>query len=127
MAKKRILIVDDEPEFTRTVKEFLERNGEYEVREENRGANAFFCAQEFHPDLVLLDVMMLDIDGSEVAEQFRSEDSLSKIPIVFLTGVITKEEARERGGVIGGFPFLAKPVSLKEIADFIKRSLGTGS
>lgn len=115
MSKKRILIVDDEPDFTRPLKEFLERTGNYEVREENKGLRAYFTAQEFRPDLVLLDIMMLDIDGSEVADQLREDPLFKSTPIIFLTGVITRSEAQERGGFIGGHPFIAKPVSLREV------------
>jgi putative two-component system response regulator len=123
MAKRRILIVDDEPDFTRPIKDYLERSGLYEVREEHRGVRAFYTAQAFRPDLVLLDVMMMDLDGSEVADQLRADEGLSKIPIVFVTGVITKEEANERGGRIGGHPFLAKPVSLREVQETVERHL----
>ncbi|MBI4354421.1 MAG: response regulator, partial [Candidatus Omnitrophica bacterium] len=55
MDKKRILIVDDEPSFTRLVKVYLEGMGRYEVREEQRGAHALDAAHTFHPDLILLD------------------------------------------------------------------------
>ena len=123
MAKRRILIVDDEPDFTRPIKDYLERAGSYEVREEHKGAKAFYTAAAFHPELILLDVMMIDMDGSEVADQIRSEEALAKIPIVFITGVFTKDEAQERGGKIGGDPFIAKPVSLREVLETVERYL----
>lgn len=124
MSKRRILIVDDEPDFTRPIKEYLERAGEYEVKEEQKDAKAFYTAQAFKPHLILLDVMMLDMDGSEVADQLRGDEEMAKIPVVFMTGVITKDEAQERGGRIGGHPFIAKPVSLREVLETVERYLG---
>src|SRR5919109_851520 len=69
--KPRILIVDDEPAFTRLVKLALEQDGYYEVQEENHGRHALAAALEFRPDLVLLDVIMPDMGGAEVAAGFR--------------------------------------------------------
>ncbi len=123
MPKRRILIVDDEPDFTRPIREYLERTGAYDVKEENRGAQAFYTAQAFKPDLILLDIMMIDMDGSEVADQLRADEELSKIPVVFMTGVITKDEAEERGGRIGGHPFIAKPVGPRDVLATVEQYL----
>ena len=123
MPKRRILIVDDEPDFTRPIKDYLERTGAYEVKEENRGTQAFYVAQTFKPDLILLDIMMIDMDGSEVADQLKADEELSKIPVVFMTGVITKDEASERGGRIGGHPFIAKPVGPREVLEAVENYL----
>ncbi|MFB3108272.1 MAG: response regulator, partial [Candidatus Binatia bacterium] len=57
MMKKRILLIDDEPSFTRVLKLYLEKSGAYEVTEENRGEMALETARRFKPDLILLDVM----------------------------------------------------------------------
>ena len=62
------------------------------------------------------DLILPDLEGSRVAFLIRSEPGLKDVPIVFLTGVVTKEEeASETGGLIDGIPFLAKPVTAEEL------------
>ncbi|MBI4590734.1 MAG: response regulator [Candidatus Rokubacteria bacterium] len=119
MDKKRILLIDDEPSFTRMLRLNLERTGTYEVREENRGAQGLAAAREFKPDLILLDVIMPDADGGTVAAQIKADQSLKNTPVVFLTAVVTKKEE----GVIGGRPFIAKPVSANEVIGCIEKHL----
>jgi CheY-like chemotaxis protein len=122
--KKRILVVDDEPSFTRLLKLNLEQTGLYEVHVENAAGQARTAARLFKPDLILLDVMMPDMDGGELAEQLRQAPALGHVPIVFLTAAVKKEEVQSRRGQIGGFPFIAKPVDLNELLDSLKQHLG---
>ena len=119
--KKKILMVDDEPALTRVVKLNLERTGRYEVRTENSGTNAVTAAREFDPDLVLLDIIMPDIEGSYVAAQFKEDAQLAGIPIVFFTAAASKEDVQKQGGIIGDYPFIAKPASLDQIIEAIER------
>jgi CheY-like chemotaxis protein len=118
--KRRILIVDDEAGFTRLVRLTLEGTGKYEVREENDGTQALAAALEFKPDLVFLDVVMPLVDGGDIAAQLRRAPRLRGVPIVFLTAIVTENEA---GGSIGGFPFLAKPVTLDSLVNCIETQL----
>jgi DNA-binding response OmpR family regulator len=112
MQKRRILIVDDEPKFTRMVKLNLERTGEFEVRTENRATAALAAAREFKPDLIILDVIMPNMDGGDVANQIKRDKELSHTPIIFLTAAVTPEESGSRGLPSGGALFLGKPVSV---------------
>jgi len=122
--KKKILIVDDEADFTKIIKFNLDSLGKYEVLAENKAKNALSAAISFKPDLILLDIMMPDIDGGEVARQIEAEASTRGIPIVFLTAALTKEEAAScKGGKIGGYVYIAKPVTLKELVDCIERNI----
>lgn len=122
--KKRILIVDDEATFTRMVRMNLEQTGRFEVREENKAAKAMSAAKEFKPDLILLDVIMPAMDGGELASRMKADPALGKIPIVFLTATVSKNEAQDEGFTSGGFLFLAKPVSLQNLLKTIDESLG---
>jgi len=122
---KRILIVDDEAGFTRLLKITLEGTKRYLVKEENDGAQALATARQFRPDLVLLDIVMPKLDGGDVARQLTSDPILKAVKIIFLTAIVSQKEAAGAGG-IGGFPFVAKPVSLAALTAMIEETLGVG-
>ncbi len=121
--KKRILVVDDEADFAKLIRLNLEQTGRFEVRAENRAAAALAAAKSFKPDLVLMDVLMPDLMGSEVAAQMREDDETKDIPVVFLTAVVGKEEVVQRGGIIGGHLFVAKPVDIKQLIEVIDENI----
>jgi CheY-like chemotaxis protein len=114
-AKKRILVVDDDVTSTRVLKLSLEGTNTYEVRVENCPEDALSSAQEFQPHLIILDVMMPRMFGGDVAAQMQADEQLKSTPIVFLTAAMGKTRVAEHGGIINGFPFLAKPVNLHDI------------
>jgi CheY-like chemotaxis protein len=124
MNRKRIMIVDDEAAFTRLLKLSLEQTGQYAVQVENNPQGAVHAAKEFLPDLVLMDVMMPGIDGGTLATQFQASAQLEKVPIVFLTAAVKRDEVQAHQGQIGGLPFLAKPVDLREITRCLQHHLG---
>lgn len=121
MEKKKVLIIDDEASFTRIVKLALEETGNYEVRTENKGEKGLSAALEFKPDLILLDVIMPDISGGEVCSQIISAAGLKDIPIIFLTAIVKEKEVGQGVGTIGGYPFLAKPVSKEKLIEAIEK------
>jgi two-component system OmpR family response regulator len=121
MTKKRILVVDDETSITRLVKLNLERTGCYDVREVNAGASTLQAAREFQPDLILMDVMMPDLSGGEAAAQLRQDPACKRIPVIFLTAAVKREELAGSGGKIGGRQYVAKPISTEEILAVIER------
>jgi len=116
MEAKRILIIDDESALTRMIRVNLEVTKRYQVREENNASHALATAHEFKPDLILLDVIMPGVDGGELARRIKSDAALKEVPVIFLTGTVTKKEAAE-GAVTGGYPLLPKPVSLKSLVE----------
>ena len=121
--KKRILVVDDEASITRLLKLNLEQTNDYIVRGENDAKAAVAAAEEFEPHLIMLDVMMPDLDGGELASRFQANPKLKSVPIVFLTAAATKGEVYMRGGKVGGLPFLAKPVEISEVIACLKQQL----
>jgi two-component system OmpR family response regulator len=123
MVPKKILIVDDETAITRLLKLNLEKTAAYSVRTENLGANAYSAAREFKPDLILLDVMMPDMDGGDVAAQLEADPLLRGTPIIFLTAAVKKEEVAATGGLIGGYPYIAKPLNVKGVLATIEKQL----
>jgi len=122
-AKKKILIVDDEVDFTNLVKMGFEETGEYEVKTENRGSQALAAARQFMPDIVILDVMMPDADGGSIAKQFEADFQLNTIPIVFLTAIVTEGEITSGKSSIGNHPVIAKPITMKNLIKQIEKNL----
>jgi|SRR5688572_163003 CheY-like chemotaxis protein len=122
--KKNILVVDDQPRNTRLLKLYLEQTNDYLVMEENDPQAAVSAGEKFQPHLILLDVMMPGLDGGELAARIQASPKLKGVPIVFLTAAVTKDEINARGGQLGGFPFLAKPVVLAEVLACLKHHLG---
>ncbi|UCE88541.1 MAG: response regulator [Pseudomonadota bacterium] len=123
--KKKILVVDDEAGITRMIKLNLERTGKYDVLTENEGSKAVAAARQFKPDMIFLDVMMPDKSGDEIAADLKEDAELGDTPFVFLTAIVTKDEAEQSGGEIAGNTFLAKPVKTEELLQTIERFLGT--
>jgi DNA-binding response OmpR family regulator len=123
MRKKRILLIDDEVGFTRLLKLNLEQLRDYEVRVENGPEQAVRAAREFHPDVVLLDVIMPRMIGNDVAERLRADAGLMKTPIIFLSAVCTRNANDEWNRAFAGFPYIAKPATVEEVIDRIERHL----
>lgn len=121
--KKKILLVDDEENLLEMIKLNLEATGKYEVQTESQGLKVFEKAKQFKPDLVFLDIVMPDIEGSEIAYSFKEDPELSKIPVVFMTATVTAEEVNAAGQKIGGQVFLAKPVSVKQLLDCVEKNI----
>jgi two-component system OmpR family response regulator len=109
--KGRVLVVDDEANITDLVAMALRYEG-FEVDVAASGRAALKAARATAPQLIVLDVMMSDIDGFEVAKQLSS--SGHRIPILFLTARDTTED-KVRGLTIGGDDYVTKPFSLEEL------------
>src|ERR1700731_3594777 len=120
--KACILIIDNNHDFTHSAKVALERTGRYFVCEENDANKAHKTAQGLHPDLILLAIVMPETEGGEVAARIQSDPALHRIPIVFLTALVTKAEGKS-GLRIQGHPFLAKPISLSDLITGIEENL----
>jgi two-component system, OmpR family, response regulator len=120
--KPRILIVDDNPRFSHSARLILQESGQYVVCEENEAASAVETARSFRPDLILLDLVMPQLDGAEVAAQVESDWALHGVPIVFVTGLVTRDEARN-GQRIDGHRVVSKPVSSFDLLGAVEESL----
>src|SRR6266487_2693498 len=120
--KRRILIVDDDPDSTHLVKILLEKTGNYVVLEENDADQAHQSARNFRPDAILMDIMMPKTDGGEVAAQIEADPELRSTPIIFLTALVTEPETKA-GLRIEGHRSLAKPINIPQLIDQIEESL----
>ncbi len=121
--KKRILLIDDEPFLTSLLRMNLEDTGRYEVQEQNDSLLALDTIQAFIPDLIVLDVMMPDLDGADIIYRLKNDARLKHIAVVFHTATVREAELQASGGLISGFPFLAKPASTQQVIEFIEKHL----
>ena len=125
MSKTRILIVDDDFACSRLVGLMLEKTGRYEVCVELLPHEALKAAREFEPDIFLLDVDMPGKDGGELARDFKRDPVLAKKPVVFLTSLVSPDEAGGTEIVRGGQRYLAKTTNVVAIGSCIDRVLAS--
>jgi CheY-like chemotaxis protein len=121
---KRILAIDDEQDVTDLIKLQLESMGGYTVETENEAAGAMLRAREYSPDLILLDIMMPDIDGSELAAQMLEDPLLKDTPIIFLTALVSAEETATASNGFGTRRYFPKPIDFPKLVDAIHETLG---
>ena len=115
MAKK-VLVVDDEAGFTKLLKMNLEKSGEFEVCVENNSLKALKAAQDFGPDVILLDVVMPGLDGGDVAAQFQDDPILRNVPVIMLTALVSPgETSNDSVAQSGSLSVLAKPVNMEKL------------
>lgn len=118
MAKKTILVVDDEKDLLDLIEYNLKKEG-FKVLKAENGKEGIDVAKEHKPDLVLLDIMMPKMDGLEAVEIMRKDDDLKRIPIIFLTAR-SDENTEIEGLNKGGDDFITKPISTTKLVSRIK-------
>lgn len=117
MERTRILVVDDEAAMTRMVRRNLERTGRFEVREENHSRRAVDAALDFGPQLIVLDVLMPEMDGKQVADALREQAALARVPLLFLSALVPIGEISTLDVLPG--PLVAKPIEVGALIDAI--------
>lgn len=118
MAKKRILVVDDEKQLVDMLKMRLEANN-YEVIAAYDGMEALECSRKQKPDLIVLDLMLPKLDGYQVCRMLKFDKATHKIPIVMLTALSQKED-REWGKKVNADVYITKPFNAEELLEKIK-------
>jgi DNA-binding response OmpR family regulator len=124
MSKIKVLIVDDDVAASRLLAVGLEKMGSFQVVVENVATRAASTAREFRPGVILLDVCMPGADGGDVAFRIHSDPTLRSTPIIFLTSLVSGQEATSQSVLRGGYEFLPKPASLTKVVECIDRHLG---
>ena len=119
--KKKILVIEDEKKLAKIIKNFLEKNN-FEVADLYDGEDAIITAETFNPNLILLDWMLPGLSGLEICRQIRSNKSINKVPIIFLTAK-GEEEDKLRGLDTGADDYITKPFSQIELIARIKALL----
>lgn len=118
----KVLVIDDEPPIRLLCRVNLEAEG-MEVIEAPDGPSGVAKAQTERPDVILLDVMMPQLDGWQVAEQLLDDERTVGIPIIFLTARAEFRD-RARGLDIGGVDYVTKPFNPLELAPLVTSLLG---
>jgi two-component system, OmpR family, KDP operon response regulator KdpE len=116
--KKRILVVDDEPQITRVLRTALTGSG-YEVRTADDGHSGLRSAREWQPDLVITDVSMPNMGGIELCRQLRAESTL---PIIVLS-VKGEEKTKVEALDAGADDYVTKPIGMDELLARVRRNL----
>lgn len=123
---QRILVVDDEEEILELLGKKLTTTG-YSVIKSSNGKEALDVAKIHKPDLILLDIMMPYMDGPDMVAALKEEPSTENIPVIFLSGIVTKEDTQHpQGGVtVAGrkFRVLSKPFNFAELLVEVKKAL----
>jgi len=124
--KKRILAVDDEPDFVAVVKRNLEKEG-FEVEEAYDGVEGLQKVRENPPDAVVLDVMMPGKDGYAVCSELKADGKYAGIPIILLTAVASHVPSTRYthydGMTMDADDYLPKPASAEQITKSLKKLL----
>ncbi len=123
--KPRILAIDDEVEFTKTIEQFFSARG-YEVHVALTGTSGIELADYHKPDVVLVDLKLPGIDGDEILTHIRRTHPQTKV--IVITAYNDGGKTRDRLLALGAFAHFDKPLtSLRDLADTVKKALGTQS
>ena len=120
----KILIVDDQEAVLKLYSTILMKAG-YEVVTAAGAKKGFELAASAKPDLILLDVMMPSVDGTEALATLSASPATKHIPVIFLTSLIRENEVEEAQGDIGGHEFISKSTPNDKVVAKIKKALST--
>ena len=119
MDKKNILIVDDENDILSVLEKGLTVEG-YSVISASNGSDGLALAKTKQPDLIILDVLLPDIDGSEVNRRLKEDPETRDIPVIFLTGMFPKREDTDGCYMVGEYVWFDKPYDILELISVIE-------
>lgn len=117
MKNREILVVDDDKITLRTLEHILKREG-FSVIPLSLGREAVKIAKERSPVLIILDIMMPDMDGGDVASILKNDPQTKNIPVIFLSSLVTKRE-EQSSSKEDGIYFLAKPFEREDLLEKI--------
>jgi two-component system, OmpR family, response regulator len=120
--KKRILVVDDDPEIVELFVDVLDRDGRFEVRTAASGYDAGMMTQEFNPDLIILDYMLPDVNGNVVCKTVRSNPAFSHTKIIIVSGVVNQDEINDLLKS-GADDFVKKPFNIEKLIERVGQLL----
>jgi excisionase family DNA binding protein len=114
--KRKVLLVDDDVELVELMTKVLEEDGRFEVRVATTGFDAGMMVKEYRPDLIVLDVMLPDINGKEVCQRVRADNTLEEVRILCISGMIEDDKIQDLK-LSGADDFLHKPFEIEALID----------
>lgn len=114
--KRKVLLVDDEPEIVEIINRSLEEDGRFEVRIAANGFDAGMMVKEYRPDLIILDVMLPDINGKEVCHRVRADTNLEEVRIICISGMVEEDKIQELK-LAGADDFIHKPFDVEVLIE----------
>ena len=121
-ARKRILVVDDDEADTTYLQAKI--GAAYDVVTTNVSTRALALARSEHPDLIICDIDMPQLDGGDLAKKLASDSATGDIQILFLTGLLLPKEADVVGGEVSGRPAIPKRAPFAELMGRIQKLIG---
>ena len=116
--KRKVLVVDDDEDLVELIVDVLERDGRFDVRSVNNGFDAGMMVKEYHPDIIVLDVMLPDINGKEVCQRVRKDDSINDVRIICISGMVEADKVEELK-LAGADDFMHKPFEIEVLIERI--------
>ena len=120
--KKKVLIVDDDPEIVELLVDVLTRDGRFEIETATSGYDAGILTQQLRPDVILLDYMLPDVNGNIVCQTIRRNPEFENTKIIIISGVIKQDEI-DLLLKSGAEDFIKKPFDIDELTDKITNVL----
>ena len=116
--RRKALIVDDDEELVELIRDALEADGRFEIRVANNGFDAGMMVKEYHPDIIVLDVMLPDINGKEVCQRVRGDSNLDDVKIICISGMVEQDKIEDLK-LSGANDFVQKPFEVEQLVDRI--------
>jgi len=114
--KRKVLLVDDDVELVELILKFLDDDGRFETRVAQNGFDAGMMVKEYHPDLIVLDVMLPDINGKEVCQRVRADSTLEDVRILCMSGMVEEDKIQELK-LAGADDFIHKPFEVEALIE----------
>ena len=121
--KTKVLVVDDDPEIVELFVDVLARDGRFEVQTASTGYDAGMITSDFHPDLIILDYMLPDVNGDVVCRTIRAKEEFKETKIIIVSGVVNQEEINGLMAA-GADDFVKKPFNIENLIQRIGQLVG---
>lgn len=114
--RRKVLLVDDDVELVEVMTKFLEEDGRFEVKIATTGFDAGMLVKEYRPEMIVLDVMLPDINGKEVCQRVRADNTMEDVRILCISGMIEEDKIQDLR-LAGADDFMHKPFDAEMLID----------